>query len=101
MRILELTIRGAGEAVGTQSILSIQEAEMKYTILLLFLAFFVGAVLGMPTWFDQLFNLNGRRREAAPRQSRDYYKTSCRIINPDPYAFPGRAPYPAQPFCPY
>ncbi|EGK96402.1 AGAP013348-PA [Anopheles gambiae str. PEST] len=29
------------------------------------------------------------------------YKDICRVVNPAPYALPGRAPYPAAPFCPY
>ncbi|XP_058063680.1 uncharacterized protein LOC131213621 [Anopheles bellator] len=29
------------------------------------------------------------------------YKDICRVVNPAPYASPGRAPYPAAPFCPY
>uniref|UniRef100_U5EKY8 Putative conserved secreted protein n=1 Tax=Corethrella appendiculata TaxID=1370023 RepID=U5EKY8_9DIPT len=29
------------------------------------------------------------------------YKELCRVINANPYAFPGRVPYPAAPFCPY
>ncbi|XP_058813890.1 uncharacterized protein LOC131677841 [Topomyia yanbarensis] len=29
------------------------------------------------------------------------YKEICRVVNPTPYALPGRVPFPAAPFCPY
>uniref|UniRef100_A0A182JVS6 VM domain-containing protein n=1 Tax=Anopheles christyi TaxID=43041 RepID=A0A182JVS6_9DIPT len=39
----------------------------------------------------------GHKRQAKGRD----YKDICRVVNPAPYALPGRAPYPAAPFCPY
>lgn len=32
---------------------------------------------------------------------KERWKDICRTINPDPYAFPGRAPYPSAPICPW
>ncbi|XP_053678817.1 uncharacterized protein LOC128729187 [Anopheles nili] len=40
---------------------------------------------------------SGHKRQAKGRD----YKDICRVVNPAPYALPGRAPYPAAPFCPY
>ncbi|KAF4532897.1 hypothetical protein B566_EDAN001501 [Ephemera danica] len=40
---------------------------------------------------------------AATRQrtGRDRFRSLCRAHNADPYAFPGRNPYPGVPLCPY
>uniref|UniRef100_A0A2M4C3I4 Secreted protein n=1 Tax=Anopheles marajoara TaxID=58244 RepID=A0A2M4C3I4_9DIPT len=47
----------------------------------------------------------GTRATSASSQKRQAkgrdYKDICRVVNPAPYAMPGRAPYPAAPFCPY
>uniref|UniRef100_A0A182QNX6 VM domain-containing protein n=1 Tax=Anopheles farauti TaxID=69004 RepID=A0A182QNX6_9DIPT len=40
---------------------------------------------------------SSHKRQAKGRD----YKDICRVVNPAPYALPGRAPYPAAPFCPY
>uniref|UniRef100_A0A182FJ33 Uncharacterized protein n=2 Tax=Anopheles albimanus TaxID=7167 RepID=A0A182FJ33_ANOAL len=40
---------------------------------------------------------SSQKRQAKGRD----YKDICRVVNPAPYAMPGRAPYPAAPFCPY
>ncbi|BES96318.1 Hypothetical protein NTJ_09127 [Nesidiocoris tenuis] len=60
-----------------------------------------------PFWFDELFP--SRRSNSNPSQPRagralsgaEQYKRNCRIINPDPYAFPGKIPFPSVPVCPY
>lgn len=64
-------------------------------------------------WVDIVFgnsgyNYQGYQRNQPYRQQRrqgkggkERWKEICRTINPDPFAFPGRAPYPAPPACPW
>uniref|UniRef100_A0AAG5DX02 VM domain-containing protein n=1 Tax=Anopheles atroparvus TaxID=41427 RepID=A0AAG5DX02_ANOAO len=52
-----------------------------------------GAGFGGP----QRATASSHKRQAKGRN----YKDICRVVNPAPYALPGRAPYPAAPFCPY
>lgn len=64
-----------------------------------------------PEWFNQLFGASSsrpyygrqgqQRAVSGNRQPRDRYKSICRVINVDNYAFPGKVPYPSAPFCPY
>ncbi|CAH0765130.1 unnamed protein product [Bemisia tabaci] len=70
-----------------------------------------------PTWWDELFNPSrgyggnggygsrsgGEFNQYPARQGRsgkEKYNALCKVLNPDPYAFPGKIPYPAAPFCP-
>ncbi|KAG8231667.1 hypothetical protein J437_LFUL007441 [Ladona fulva] len=71
--------------------------------------FFAAALLaGCPASpiFD-VFGLGslGNRRPSGggggQRTGRERWKKICRAHNADPYAFPGRVPYPSAPLCPY
>lgn len=80
-------------------------------ILFLFLLLIV--VGSAAPWFELLFggqpdynyqipsynNQQYRRREG--KGGKERWKSICRTINPDPYAFPGRVPYPSAPVCPW
>lgn len=35
------------------------------------------------------------------RRTARYYRVACRVLSPDPYAFPARLPFPAGRFCPW
>ncbi|CRK88988.1 CLUMA_CG002548, isoform A [Clunio marinus] len=70
-------------------------------------------------FLQELFNLNGynqgynlgysneysrnvqpaRRRPATPKPRGRSYKDICRAVNPAPYAFPNKIPYPSVPIC--
>lgn len=50
-------------------------------------------------WFTQ--GTSRHRLGGSGRSGRDRFRSICRTINPDNYAFPGRAPYPSAPLCPY
>lgn len=50
-------------------------------------------------WLSQ--NTNRHRLGGAGRSGRDRFRSICRTVNPDNYAFPGRVPYPSAPLCPY
>lgn len=54
---------------------------------------------------DQLgYNYDYRNQPYRRRQGKggkERWKEICRTINVDPYAFPGRAPYPSGPVCPW
>ncbi|XP_046994790.1 uncharacterized protein LOC124606777 [Schistocerca americana] len=67
-------------------------------------------------WFDWGFTGNRYRPYYPPRGSggsgnrgggsggrsgRDRFRSICRTISADNYAFPGRIPYPSAPLCPY
>lgn len=75
-----------------------------------FIALFTAAVLAAPMpapgpyWWN-VFNgpeVSQRpQNERTGRSGKDRYKALCKVINPDPYAFPGKIPYPAAPLCPY
>lgn len=41
------------------------------------------------------------RRHRQGKSGSERWKEICRTINVDNYAFPGRAPYPAAPVCPW
>ena len=49
----------------------------------------------IPEYKNQQFE----RRQG--KGGKERWKEICRTINADPYAFPGRAPYPAGPVCPW
>lgn len=81
------------------------------TFFLLFLL--IGSVFGAP-WLDILlggeksygnqrsdYYLNQRYRQRQGRGGKERWKEICRTINVDPYAYPGRVPYPAAPVCPW
>jgi hypothetical protein len=50
-------------------------------------------------WFTP--NTNRHRLGGSGRSGRDRFRSICRTVNPDNYAFPGRVPYPSAPLCPY
>ena len=50
-------------------------------------------------WLTQ--NTNRHRLGGSERSGRDRFRSICRTVNPDNYAFPGRVPYPSAPLCPY
>jgi len=53
-------------------------------------------------WFNWLTpNTNRRKVGGSGRSGRGRFRSICRKINPNNYAFPGRVPYPSAPFCPY
>lgn len=79
---------------------------MKIWLLLLLL---VATVSGAP-WLDILFggqpdyNYRAPKNQFRRRQGKagkERWKEICRTSNPDPFAFPGRAPYPSVPVCPW
>ena len=85
------------------------DVKMKLILLLLLL---VGSAICAP-WFDLWFpsygsrnsgyNANGRNQQYREGRGggKERWKQICRTVNPDPYAFAGRAPYPAAPVCPW
>ncbi|KAK2587143.1 hypothetical protein KPH14_002901 [Odynerus spinipes] len=60
-------------------------------------------LLGQGSYGDQRSNnyLNQRYRQRQGRGGKERWKEICRTINPNPFAFPGRVPYPAAPVCPW
>jgi hypothetical protein len=53
-------------------------------------------------WLNWLTpNTNRHKLGGSGRSGRDRFRSICRTINPDNYAFPGRVPYPSAPLCPY
>ncbi|KAI5694217.1 hypothetical protein M8J75_012911 [Diaphorina citri] len=73
--------------------------------LTLFVTLFItlSAAAPAPFWWNSFNGPNptpARQNERTGRSGKDRYKALCKVINPDPYAFPGRIPYPAAPFCP-
>lgn len=81
---------------------------MKLIILLLLLVSSAFCIPWFDLWFPQQSSYDNRNigyyANGPYRQGRDgkeRWKQICRTINPDPYAFPGRVPYPAAPICPW
>lgn len=79
---------------------------MKLILLLLLL---VNCVF-CASWLDLFFprpssysnqNNGPYRQYRQGRGGKERWKEICRTINVDPYAFPGRAPYPVGPVCPW
>lgn len=78
----------------------------------------LAVVFGAPIW-EELFGLaplsppepRGQRyyprvREHTPYRApraggKEKFKATCWVMNADNYAFPGQAPYPSAPLCPY
>lgn len=80
-------------------------------VFLLLLLLLVGSAICAP-WIDLWFpsydgrnsgyNANGRNPQYRQgRGGKERWKQICRTINPDPYAYAGRVPYPAAPVCPW
>lgn len=79
-------------------------------ILFLFLLFIITGYAA--PWFEILFGkqqdytyqpLSYKNQQSKRRQEKrgeERWKEICRMINPDPYAFPDRVPYPSVPICP-
>lgn len=79
-------------------------------ILFLFLLFIITGYAA--PWFEILFGKqqdytyqplsykNQQSRRQQGKRGGERWKEICRTINPDPYAFPGRIPYPSVPICP-
>jgi hypothetical protein len=51
-------------------------------------------------WFTY-GSTNTQKLGGSGRSGRNRFRSICRTINPDNYAFPGRVPYPSAPLCPY
>ncbi|KAF7384763.1 hypothetical protein HZH68_014375 [Vespula germanica] len=47
------------------------------------------------------YYLNQRYQQRQGKTGKERWKDICRTINADPYASPGRSPYPAAPVCPW
>jgi hypothetical protein len=52
------------------------------------------------SWFTY-GSADRKRLGGSGRSGRDRFRSICRTINPDNFAFPGRVPYPSAPLCPY
>lgn len=70
------------------------------TILAILFIFQMLMAFAVPNPF---FNWNHRSplEDGRPRSRGRSYTDIARVINPSPYAFPGRSPFPAQPFWPF
>jgi len=44
---------------------------------------------------------NAYPQQQQQRKGRSRYDQICKVHNPNPFAFPGKAPFPAQPLCSY
>lgn len=80
-------------------------------VILAMVAVVVADVLSLPSFLERLYSANNYnptnvRPAQAPQQPKRRttkagrsYKDICRVVNPNPYAFPGKFPYPAVPIC--
>jgi hypothetical protein len=69
---------------------------VRSVVLVVLLLVVAGHAASWLNWFTY-----GVNRQRPGRSGRDHFRSICRTINPDNYAFPGRVPYPAAPLCPY
>jgi hypothetical protein len=70
-------------------------------VVVLMVILLVLAVQAAP-WLNWLTRDSNKHRLASSgRSGRDRFRSICRTINADNYAFPGRLPYPSAPLCPY
>jgi len=83
---------------------------MKLIFLLLLIVSSAFCMPWLDLWFPQQSyrSRNIRYYENGPyrqyrqgRGGKERWKQICKTINVDPYAFPGRVPYPAAPICPW
>lgn len=60
-------------------------------------------LLGQKPYSNQRsdYYLNQRYQQRQGKTGKERWKDICRTINADPYASPGRSPYPAAPVCPW